>query len=400
MQSRSTSAASIEDDFRCRLCLRMAGPELRPLFPPGEDQIVLLSRIFDCLAIHVSFLHDFNAMLCSGCREKIESFYLFRKQCQSNDEYIRRKRSNLVVGPEFERKDSLLAAVVKEPEVDTLLADFKDVFMNLKEKQEQPEDVKMPELAPSLAEQDIIEIPSSSGQSNESFCGFSLDNCARRSPRIFIQQSITEATERQQTTSSPPPEIHAGASQPELPKLTKIKTNLGRPRGALSKKAAIPPSVVKKHRRKAVLYYQGNQFARPKKCPTGGSQWSCSKTNCPVKLNDDKLLLSAGPHQHEPHVIRQGTIMNLKRRRRVPFLLAKTGHSESLVYDNAFRFKFSRQLPSGQQLWACEAAQTDECGAHLKIMGDFKAVACVFKHSHPEVKMILDERPPDLEEKA
>lgn len=111
-------------------------------------------------------------MLCCGCREKIEGFYLFRKQCQSNDEYIRRKRSNLIAGSEFERKDMLLASV-KEPEMDVLLKDVKDLFEPLMEKLE-PEDVKMPELAPSLAEQEVIEIPSSSGQSNESFCGFTV----------------------------------------------------------------------------------------------------------------------------------------------------------------------------------------------------------------------------------
>lgn len=111
-------------------------------------------------------------MLCSCCREKIEGFYLFRKQCQSNDEYIRRKRANLIVGSEFERKDMLLASV-KEPEMDVLLKDVKDLFEPLMEKLD-PEDVKMPELAPSLAEQEVIEIPSSSGQSNESFCGFTV----------------------------------------------------------------------------------------------------------------------------------------------------------------------------------------------------------------------------------
>ncbi|XP_039437433.1 uncharacterized protein LOC120418956 [Culex pipiens pallens] len=379
--SRSTSAASIGDDFRCRLCLRLAGAELRPLFPPGEDQIELLSRIFDCLSIHVSFLHDFNAMLCCGCREKIEGFYLFRKQCQSNDEYIRRKRSNLIAGSEFERKDMLLASV-KEPEMDVLLKDVKDLFEPLMEKLE-PEDVKMPELAPSLAEQEVIEIPSSSGQSNESFCGFTLDNCARRSPRIFIQQSISEATERQ-PESTPPPEIHAvGASQLELPKLTKIKTKMGRPR----KTAPLPAPMG----RKAVLYYQGYQFVRPRKCPTGGFQWSCSKTTCPVKLNDDQRELSAGPHQHEPHVIRQGTMSNVKRHRRVPFLLVKFGHRECLVYDNSYRFQFSRELSSGNQMWVCEAADSDGCPAHMKIMGDFSSVSCYFKHNHPNAKMILEE---------
>lgn len=115
-------------------------------------------------------------MLCAGCREKIESFYLFRKQCQSNDEYIRRKRSNWSIGTEFERKDTgLQLASVKEPEVDALLKEVKDIFGSAAvEKQEDPEDIKMPDLAPAVIEHEIIEVPSSSGQSNESFCGFSV----------------------------------------------------------------------------------------------------------------------------------------------------------------------------------------------------------------------------------
>lgn len=385
--SRSTSAASglYGDDFRCRLCLRAAGSELHPLFPPGEDQIELLSRIFDCLAIHVSFLYDFNSMMCAECREKIEGFYLFRKQCQSNDEYIRRKRSNLSVGSEFERKDVLLASV-KEPEMDALMKEVKDIFgTGAVEKQEEPEDIKMPELAPAVTEHEVIEVPSSSGQSNESFCGFSMENYSRRSPRIFIQNSITEATERQQ--KPPTPEIHDDAV---LPKLTKIKP--GRPRGHIPKKAPGTPTRVKQHRRRAVIYYKGYQFSRPKGCPTGGFQWSCCKTQCPVKLNDENQQINAGPHLHRPHVIREGTITNAKRRRRVPFLLAKFGRCLSLVYDNAYRYQYARDLANGQQVWICEAAQTDGCAAYLKIVGDFSTVTSVYKHNHPDAKMILEEK--------
>lgn len=393
LNSRPSSSTSVGDDFRCRLCLQMAGADMRPLFPPGEDQILLMSRIFDCLAIHVSFLHDFNSMVCSGCREKIESFYHYKKQCQSNDEYIRRKRSALVVGSDFERKDTLQASV-REPEVDVLLKDVSDIFAA--GTKFETEDVKMPELAvePGLAELEVVEIPSSSGQSNDSFCGFSLEHYARRSPRIFIQQSIAEATERQQQQQ--PAEIHAEASSSKLPKLTMIKSATAVvPRGRTSKTgaaSAASPALTKQSRRKAVLYYQGFQFVRPKPAgPTGGCVWSCSKTQCPVKLNDQQVQLSSGPHQHKKSVVREGTIRNQKCKRRVPFLLAQFGRNLTFVYDNAFLYQYVKELPNGQQVWICEASQTDGCPGYVKILGDFVEVVCVYRHNHPGTKVILEE---------
>lgn len=223
------------DGFRCRLCLKTSDLDLQPLFPPGEDCFLndLLSQIYDCLAIHVSFLEDFCSVICSNCREHINSFYIFKKQCQSNDGYLREKRLKEIKGMERERTtapespkemDPDLEAnqgKVKEPQQEELLDQADKIFFP---KENPTEEVLEPVV--KCVDKVDVGVQMCGASSSESFCGFADEFYARRSPRIFIKNSITEAYEMisaPSTTMEETQECHVPLEKLDLQPTTSVK---------------------------------------------------------------------------------------------------------------------------------------------------------------------------------
>ncbi|XP_050079441.1 uncharacterized protein LOC126567254 [Anopheles maculipalpis] len=68
----------------CRLCLK-GNCHLQKLFPGGYTEDVLISKIFECTTVEITFETDPDALICYSCVAKIEEFHRYREQCRSND---------------------------------------------------------------------------------------------------------------------------------------------------------------------------------------------------------------------------------------------------------------------------------------------------------------------------
>lgn len=449
MQSPSTSTC-VMDGFRCRLCFKSSDRDLQPLFPPGEECFVndLLSQIYDCLAIHVSFLEDFCSVVCSGCRQKVHSFYNFKKQCQSNDDYLREKRSRDMNGVELERKVQECQTdwevessrgQVKEPNQEELMDQAESIFfpkeqraisLQTAEKCVETVDVgvqmdlaetisssKEESTTSSKPEEQIVEkvdvgVQMFGTNSNESFCGFADEFFSRRSPRIFIKNSITEAfemirapsvtQEEMQECHVPIEKLDIKPSIPDLqPCVDAVKSPIT-PKKEKGKKEAKPAAILKDTeqsprllRQKAVLFYDGFEYRKPRSCHDKTTAWVCCKISCPATLEqkaDGKLKLNANHKQHTSQVVRDTMVVDRKTGKWVPFMVTNNNQRRKVICDDAFRYRFSQKLPNGQTVWTCEAQQGG-CKAYLRIMGDFRAVSKVFKHNHTEMIMVHRRKP-------
>lgn len=428
MQSPSTTTC-LMDSFRCRLCFKSSDHNLKPLFPPGDECFVndLLSQIYDCLAIHVSFLEDFCSVICSECRGKVNSFYTFKKQCQSNDGYLREKRSRLMNGVEVERNaqdhnltDSEVEAScgkVKEPKPEELIEQAESIFFPGKpietvQKvdvgiQIDPEVVLLcSKLDEECVEKVDVAVQMCGTSSQESFRGFSDEFYARRSPRIFIKNSVTEAFEMISTPSKANDDVqkcHISIEKldikPEipiqLPEVDEIKPHVA-PKEKRRKNIKITPIVKNLEqaprllRQKAVLLFDGFEYRKPRTCHDGTTEWVCCKISCPATLEqkaDGKLKLNAKHKQHLPQVVRDAVVLDRKSRKLVPIMVTHNNHKRKVICDDAFRYRLSTKPTNGQTVWVCDA-QPAGCKAFLRIWGDFRAVSKVFQHNHAETIMV------------
>uniref|UniRef100_A0A182Y8N8 Uncharacterized protein n=1 Tax=Anopheles stephensi TaxID=30069 RepID=A0A182Y8N8_ANOST len=93
-QSRKDYIALGHSSFNgcCRLCLK-GNCHLQKLFPGGYTEDVLISKIFECTTVEITFATDPDALICYSCVAKIEEFHRYREQCRSND--VRHKISLL-----------------------------------------------------------------------------------------------------------------------------------------------------------------------------------------------------------------------------------------------------------------------------------------------------------------
>ncbi|XP_065081117.1 uncharacterized protein LOC135703731 isoform X2 [Ochlerotatus camptorhynchus] len=388
MQSPSTTTCML-DDFRCRLCFTSSDINLQPLFPPGEGCFVndLLSRIYDCLAIHVSFLEDFCSVICSVCRDKINSIYNFKKQCQSNDGYLREKRSRQMNGVELERMSQMnrdqpddaneSQCKVEELQEEDMLRQAKSIF--------NPNQATEPESMVNIPSKVDVVAQISGTSSNESFRGF---------PNEFIENSVTVGYE---TISEPPvsvddiQECHVPLKKLDIKPSVDFqrstiteKGNCPTPRGKYRKQIKDEPISPRLLRKKAVLYFDGYEYRKPRTCHGGSIQWECCKISCSATLQqkpDGKLKLNAKHQQHQQQVVNDGMILDRKMRKRVPFLMTNNNHKKKFIYNDSFRFNFSQKLSNGQMIWTCDD-QPKGCKAYVRITGDFRLVTPIFQHNH------------------
>ncbi|XP_058815013.1 uncharacterized protein LOC131678744 [Topomyia yanbarensis] len=383
-----SSSLCMRDDFQCRLCLSSADSNLQQLFPSGVNNIAneRLSRIYECLEIHVSFLEDFWSVICTECTEKIDSFYTFKKQCQSNNSYLRRKRSS--AGAEFERIqctpdiDKIVDCEesIAEPDNGTLLNQTREIFFpgKMGSTTHLVQDVKRLDK----------EVQTCSESTSETFCGFPLESYSRRSPRIFIKNSIKEAFERQQ------PAAALINQKPEC--RVSIEMLYIKPEAASNiEKADLTPQLPKLRfnpmstKKKATLYFEGFQYSRPKLSHNGNTVWSCCLVYCPARLEKDPrgaISVDAKLHKHRPQVIREGVIFNSKHRRNVRFVLVKTSGRLTFIYNDAYLYRFDEAVSSTKSVWLC---QEDGCKSFVNILGDFHRIVCMYKHNHREGKVVF-----------
>uniref|UniRef100_A0A182W3J8 ZAD domain-containing protein n=1 Tax=Anopheles minimus TaxID=112268 RepID=A0A182W3J8_9DIPT len=68
----------------CRLCFK-GNCHLQELFPGGYTEDLLISKIFECTTVEITFASDPDALICYSCVAKIEEFHRYREQCRSND---------------------------------------------------------------------------------------------------------------------------------------------------------------------------------------------------------------------------------------------------------------------------------------------------------------------------
>uniref|UniRef100_A0A182M6G2 ZAD domain-containing protein n=1 Tax=Anopheles culicifacies TaxID=139723 RepID=A0A182M6G2_9DIPT len=68
----------------CRLCFK-GNCHLQELFPGGYTEELLISKIFECTTVEITFANDPDALICYSCVAKIEEFHRYREQCRSND---------------------------------------------------------------------------------------------------------------------------------------------------------------------------------------------------------------------------------------------------------------------------------------------------------------------------
>ncbi|XP_058445882.1 uncharacterized protein LOC131427026 [Malaya genurostris] len=376
------------DDFWCRLCLSSTDSDHQQLFPLGVSCTAneRLSRIYDCLEIHVSFLEDFCSVICRECREKIDSFYTFKKQCQSNDSYVRRKRSNIGADfermqclPDFDRKEDCHEHTV-EPDNETLVNQTRDVFFPDKKE------------TIAVAVQDVPEcldkeVQTCDESTSETFCGFPLESYARRSPRIFIKRSVKEAFERQKPALAKQKEgCHISLEmldiKPNVFNTEKSEKTLE----PQQPKLLINPMSTK---RKATIYFEGFQYSRPKLSHNGNTVWSCCLVYCPARLEKDTrgaISVHQELHRHRPQVLREGTIFNGKNRRAMQYVLVKTNGRQCFIYNDAYRYRFEQKVSNTKSVWSCEE---DGCKSYVNIFGDFQRVSCIYKHNHREEKIVF-----------
>uniref|UniRef100_A0A182RE05 Zf-AD domain-containing protein n=1 Tax=Anopheles funestus TaxID=62324 RepID=A0A182RE05_ANOFN len=79
----------------CRLCFK-GNCHLQELFPGGYTEELLISKIFECTTVEITFANDPDALICYSCVAKIEEFHRYREQCRSND--IQHKNSKRLLG--------------------------------------------------------------------------------------------------------------------------------------------------------------------------------------------------------------------------------------------------------------------------------------------------------------
>lgn len=130
------------------------------------------------LGSQVSFLEDFCSVICSVCRDKINSFYTFKKQCQSNDGYLRQKRSRQMNGVELERMSQMnrdqsddageSQCKVVEPQEEEMMHQTKSIFTP----DQVTESTSTPEATVNIPSKVDVAVQISGTSSSESFRGF------------------------------------------------------------------------------------------------------------------------------------------------------------------------------------------------------------------------------------
>lgn len=156
------------------------------------------------------------------------------------------------------------------------------------------------------------------------------------------------------------------------------------------KNKPLPPRL---RRKKAVLYFDGYEYRKPRTCHDGSTQWECCKISCPATLQqkpDGKLKLIAKHQQHPQQVVDEGMILDRKMRKRVPFLVTNNNHRKKFIYNDSFRYQFSQKLSNGQMIWNCENQQ-ESCKAYVRITEDFRCVTPIFQHNH-SAEMVVRRR--------
>ncbi|XP_055624983.1 zinc finger protein 271-like [Toxorhynchites rutilus septentrionalis] len=90
----------------CRLCLAegSTSSRLQPVYyskdAPNES---LLQTILDLTTIQVQYATDFPSSVCLGCKNKLEEYHLFRRQCIENDEILKLKYYEIKAAEEYHR---------------------------------------------------------------------------------------------------------------------------------------------------------------------------------------------------------------------------------------------------------------------------------------------------------
>ncbi|XP_052903304.1 uncharacterized protein LOC128310647 [Anopheles moucheti] len=79
----------------CRLCFK-GNCHLQELFPGGYTEELLISKIFECTTVEITFANDPDALICYSCVAKIEEFHRYREQCRNND--VQHKNSKKCLG--------------------------------------------------------------------------------------------------------------------------------------------------------------------------------------------------------------------------------------------------------------------------------------------------------------
>ncbi|XP_053667766.1 uncharacterized protein LOC128718118 [Anopheles marshallii] len=79
----------------CRLCFK-GNCHLQELFPGGYTEELLISKIFECTTVEITFANDPDALICYSCVAKIEEFHRYREQCRNND--VQHKNSKRRLG--------------------------------------------------------------------------------------------------------------------------------------------------------------------------------------------------------------------------------------------------------------------------------------------------------------
>lgn len=289
---------------------------------------------------------------------------------------------------------------VEEPQEEEMLLQTKSIFAQ----DHTPETISPAEETLNIPLKVDVAVQISGTSSSESFRGF---------PNLFqnelIETPVIEDDAMSSTVLQTSPLPVDGIQDCHVP-LEKLDIEPSvdvKPAKTKNVKCATPSDKVKKQiktekiigktslslRKKAVLYYDGYEYRKPRTCHGGSVQWECCKISCPATLQqkaDGKLKLN---HKHQPHpqqVVNDGLILDRKIRKRVPFLMTTNNHKRKFIYNDSFRYHFSQKLPSGQVVWTCED-QPEGCKAYVKITNDFRAVTPVFQHNHT-AEMIVQRR--------
>lgn len=391
----SHASTCMLDDFRCRLCFK-SGINLQPLFPPGDDCFVndLLSRIYDCLNIHVSFLEDFCSVICPVCSDKINSFYDFKKQCQSNDGYLRKKRNCQANGVELERMSHMnqdqpddsgkKKYKLEEPQEEDMLRQTMEIFAP----DLMTDSTSTPEATGNMPLKVDVAVQISGASSSESFRGFSneyVDNPVTAISELINIPSVQENDIQKchvtlEKLVIKPSVIKRSAKKGNCPIKSDKHRKQTKPEHTIKNK----PLSSRLPRQKAVLYFDGYEYRKPRTCQGGSIEWECCKISCLAILQqkpDGKLNLIAKHQQHQQQVIKDGTILDRKMRKRVPFLVTNNNHRRKFIYNDSFRYHFSQKLANDQMIWICED-QPKGCKAYVRITDDFSIATTTFQHNH------------------
>ncbi|XP_077297444.1 uncharacterized protein LOC143919128 [Arctopsyche grandis] len=83
--------------MECRLCLCPLSPESSvPIFD-ASDEDLLKQQIFFCCNLHVEEYDGFPNTICLLCKDKLDSFTIFRNDCIQSDETLKTRSTDIVV---------------------------------------------------------------------------------------------------------------------------------------------------------------------------------------------------------------------------------------------------------------------------------------------------------------